>query len=147
MAKFAELSDDQLRNLGARIIRNAKSRIDKQIPTPSRNPFSKGNLARSMSYSWEQNSDGSWELVISYLPYGNYVNFGTRNYSNAAMREQSFFGYSYRGYQKAKGGIRPQGFLSLRGDRPVYEAIVEAEVRITWEEFIENTISKFTREQ
>lgn len=146
MAKFEALSDSQVQALGDRLIRNAKARIDSQVPAPGRNPFATGTLQRSVTYSWDKLSDGRWELTINYVNHGKFTNFGIRRFFNPAMVEQSFFGYAFRGYAKGKGGIRPQGWLSLRGDRPVYEAIVEAEIRTSWEEFLDNTISNLQKQ-
>jgi len=145
MAQFKDLSDEALNKLGERLIRNVDARVSLQVPQPSKNPFSKGNLSRSVKYSWVKREDGVWDLHVEYLDHGDFTNFGTRKFFNPAMRAQSVFGYEFRGYEKSKGGVRAQGWLSLRGDQPVYEAIVEAEVRVTWEEFIKNTTSKFTK--
>jgi hypothetical protein len=145
MATFRELTDQQLQALGTRLIRNVQARVSKQVPTPARNPFSKGALARSIQYSWNKNAQDNWEMKIHYEDQGKFTNFGTRANRSIAMEETSVFGYSYRGYNRGKGGIRPQGWLSLRGDQPVYEAIVEAEVRIAWETFVNNTMTPLTK--
>lgn len=145
MATFAELTDRQLQALGDRLIRNVKARIGKQVPTPGRNPFSKGDLQRSVAYTWIKRDDLTWDLQVSYLDQGTFTNFGTRKLRNRLMEGQSVFGYEFRGYVKSKGGVRPQGWLSLRGDQPVYEAIVEAEVRVTWEEFVRNTTTPLAK--
>jgi hypothetical protein len=148
MAQFKDLTDDVLQQLGTRIIRNAEQRIRKQIPRPNNrptNPFATGKLARSLQFSWEKNSEGVYELDISYLDYGKYTAFGTRSYNDSAARDAGFFGRDFVGYRRGNGGIRPQYWLGLRGDRPVYEAIVEAELKMTWETFLNNTISGFKR--
>ena len=147
MAQFKDLTDDQLQKLGDRIIRNASARIKQQVPTPSRNPFSKGKLSRSLQFKWRKQADGVWALVIDYADHGAFTLFGTRKYYSPNQRVQSVFGYDFRGYNKAKGGVRPQLWLSLRGDQPIYEAIVEAEVRTTWKAFIQNTLSPLTKSQ
>jgi hypothetical protein len=146
MAQFKDLTDDQLEALGQRLIRNVQARVSRQVPSPVRNPFAKGTLERSVRYSWKKLGDLSWGLQIDYAEHGKYVNFGTRSFFNHAMMQQSVFGYEFRGYSRGKGGVRPQGWLSLRGDKPVYEAIVEAEVRLTFEEFVRNTITPLTKQ-
>lgn len=147
MAKFSDLTDQQLQALGERLIRNVQARVSRQVPQPGRNPFSKGDLQRSVKYDWRKREDGRWDLMIQYADQGTFTNFGTRSFFNPALMEQSIFGYDFRGYSKGKGGVRSQGWLSLRGDQPVYEAIVEAEVRTTWKAFIENTVSPLTKQK
>jgi len=143
--RFDQLSDESIKKVGERIIRNAEARIRSQVPSPDRNPFSKGALRNSLRFKWGKNSDDEWELTIDYADHGKFVAFGTRSYFDAGARATSFFGRDYVGYVKSTGGIRPQYWLSLRGDRPVYEAIVEAELRVVWETFITNTISDLSK--
>ena len=148
MAQFKDLTDDALQQVGARLIRNAERRIRQQIPRPANrpsNPFATGKLARSLQFTWEKNGDGVYELSISYLDYGKYTQFGTRSYYDGAAREAGFFGRDFTGYSKGRRGIRPQYWLNLRQDRPVYEAIVEAELKMTFETFLNNTITGFKR--
>jgi hypothetical protein len=152
--QFKDLSDETLKRLGDRIIRNAKARIERQVPSPRNNPrpsgrdrlVRTGNLLRSLQFNWDKNSSGSWALTVDYLDYGVYTAFGTSTrYKDEAARQAGFFGREFRGYRRGKGGIRPQYWLSLRDDRPVYEAIVEAELRMTFQTFLNNTISGFSR--
>lgn len=148
MGTFADITDEQLQRLGQRLIRNVQARIGQQIPRPNNrptNPFATGKLARSLQFTWEKNAEGVYELDISYLDYGKYTAFGTRNYNDSAARDAGFFGREFVGYRRGRGGIRPQYWLGLRDDRPVYEAIVEAELKITWETYLNNTISNFKR--
>ena len=143
--QFKDLSDESMQRVGQRIIRNAEARIRRQVPQRGRNPFATGALADSLRFNWVKNSMGQWELTVDYLEYGKYTNWGTRNYNS--YRDAGFFGMpEFRGYREGKGGIRPQYWLSLRGDRPVYEAIVEAELQTTWQTFLNNTISGFTKQ-
>lgn len=145
MAQFKNLSDESLQRVGSRIIRNAQARIMQQVPNPSRNPFSKGNLQRSVRFNWVKSEEGAWSMTVDYVNYGKFTNFGTRSHYDAGIRSASFFGREFNGYRKAKGGIRAQNWTSLRGDQPVYEAIVEAELRISWETFINNTFSNLSK--
>jgi hypothetical protein len=148
MAKFADLTDDALQQVGTRIIRNAEARIRQQIPRPGNrpaNPYATGKLARSLQFIWEKDKEGVYNLEVKYLDYGKYTQFGTRRYYDSDARTVGFFGREFRGYNRGIGGVRPQYWLNLRGDRPVYEAIVEAELKITFETFLNNTISGFKR--
>ena len=148
MGTFADITDEQLQRLGQRLIRNVQARIGQQIPRPNNrpaNPFATGKLARSLQFTWEKNAEGVYELDISYLDYGKYTAFGTRNYNDSAARDAGFFGREFVGYRRGRGGIRPQYWLGLRDDRPIYEAIVEAELRMTWETYLNQTISNFKR--
>jgi len=142
--QFKDLSDETLQRLGDRIIRNASARIRRQVPQRGKNPYATGKLARSLSFGWSKGADGTWGLTVDYLDYGKYTNFGTREYNaySSDRGQNNFFGMQdFAGYRKGKKGIRPQWWLSLRGDKPVYEAIVEAELRMTWQTFLNNTIS------
>lgn len=142
--QFNNLSDEALQRVGQRIIRNAEARIRRQVPQRGRNPYATGRLASSLEFRWEKGANNEWALEVDYLDYGKYTNFGTREYNS--YRDQSFFGMGeWRGYRRGQGGIRPQFWLSLRGDRPVYEAIVEAELQMTWQTFLNNTISNLGR--
>lgn len=146
--QFKDLSDETLARLGDRIIRNARARIMRQVPQRGQNPFATGRLKDSVTFAWRKDSaTGTWGLQVDYLPYGNYTNYGTRNFAGGwrAARDAGFFGRDFQGYRRGRGGIRPQYWLSLRGDRPVYEAIVEAELRTTFQTFLNNTISGFSR--
>jgi hypothetical protein len=148
MAQFKDLSDEVLQRLGARLIRNAEQRIRQQIPRQGNrptNPYATGKLARSLRFTWEKDGTGVYELDITYLDYGKYTAFGTRGYNDSAARDAGFFGRDFVGYRRGTGGIRPQYWLGLRGDRPVYEAIVEAELKMTWETYLNNTISNFKK--
>ena len=148
MGTFKDITDEQLQRLGQRLIRNVEARIRQQIPRPNNrpiNPFATGKLARSLQFTWEKNGEGVYELDISYLDYGKFTAFGTRNYNDSASRDAGFFGREFVGYRRGRGGIRPQYWLGLRDDRPIYEAIVEAELKITWETYLNNTISNFKR--
>ena len=147
MAQFKDLSNETLQRLGARIIRNAETRIRRQVPQRGKNPFATGRLANSLHFDWIKGPAGNWELTVDYLKYGNYTQFGTRNYSNGwqASRDAGFFGRQFNGYERGSGGIRPQYWLSLRGDQPIYEAIVEAELKMTYQTFLNNTISGFSK--
>ena len=148
MAQFKDLTDDALQRVGARIIRNAETRIRQQIPRPGNrptNPYATGKLARSLQFIWDKNGEGVYELQVKYASYGQFTQFGTRRHYDGAAREVGFFGREFRGYSRGTGGIRPQYWLNLRGDRPVYEAIVEAELKMTFETFLNNTISGFKR--
>lgn len=148
MGGFKDLTDDVLVRLGERLIRNAQRTIGSQIPQPNNrpaNPFATGKLQRSLRFIWEKNGEGIYELGISYLDYGKYTAFGTRNYYDGMAREAGFFGRQFVGYRRGNGGIRPQNWLGMRGDRPVYEAIVEAELKMTWETYLNNTISNFKK--
>ena len=147
MAQFKDLTDEALTKLGSRLIRNISSRVSKQVPTPTRNPFSKGDLSRSLNFTWGKADDGKWSLSAHYADHGKYTRFGTRNYFDRAYLEQSLFGLDFTGYQKGKGGVRSQNWMSLRGDLPVYEAIIEAEVRLTWEMFVKNTVSELSKKK
>jgi hypothetical protein len=146
--QFKDLSDETLQRLGARIIRNAQARIMRQVPQRGQNPFATNKLKNSLTFEWRKDTaTGAWGLQVDYLPYGNYTNYGTRNYAGGwrAARDAGFFGREFQGYRPGRGGIRPQYWLSLRGDRPIYEAIVEAELRTTFQTFLNNTISGFSR--
>jgi len=137
--QFKNLSDESLQRVGTRIIRNVEARLRRQVPQRGKNPFATGRLQRSLQFDWGKEG-GQWALSVSYDHHGVYTNYGTRNYNQ--YREQSFFGMGeYTRYRRGRGGIRPQWWLSLRGDRPVYEAIVEAELNMTLETFLNNTIS------
>lgn len=148
MGTFKDLTDDQLVQVGERIIRNAERRIRQQVPRPGNrpiNPYATGKLARSLRFNWEKDGEGVYQLSITYADYGKYTQFGTRNYFDENARESGFFGRDFRGYARGRGGVRPQYWLSLRGDRPVYEAVIEAELKTTFETFLNNTISGFKR--
>lgn len=148
MARFKDLTPEAMQAVGERIIRNAQRRIGDQIPRPSNrptNPYATGKLARSLRFSWEKTEQDVWSLEVSYADYGKYTAFGTRNYNDSAAREVGFFGREFRGYSRGRGGIRPQQWLSLRGDQPIYEAIIEAELKMTYETFLNNTISNLKR--
>lgn len=147
MATFRNLDEESMRRVGARIIRNAEQRIRRQVPQRGRNPFATGRLANSLSFEWSPNRDGEWSLSVDYASHGNYTQFGTRAYSSGwrAAREAGFFGRDFTGYERGRGGIRPQNWLSLRGDRPIYEAIIEAELRVTYQTFLNNTITGLQR--
>lgn len=148
MAQFKDLTDDMLQQVGDRLIRNAERRIRQQIPRTNNrpaNPYATGKLARSLQFTWEKDADGVYQLNVNYLDYGKYTQFGTRGYNDSAAREAGFFGRDFRGYSRGNKGIRPQYWLNLRGDRPVYEAIVESELRMTFETFLNNTITGFKR--
>jgi hypothetical protein len=145
MGKFNNLSDEALQSVGQRIIRNATARIMRQIPSPRNgNPYATGRLASSFSFTWEK-INGEWSLRANYDDHGKYTAFGTRAYFDGAARTVGFFGREFRGYRRGQGGIRPQYWLSLRGDQPVYEAIVEAELRVTYQTFLNNTLSGLSR--
>lgn len=145
MGKFSNLSDEALERVGQRIIRNATARIMRQIPAPRNgNPYATGRLSSSFNFTW-QKVNGEWSLVANYDDHGKFTQFGTRAYLDNAARTAGFFGREFRGYVRGQGGIRPQYWLSLRGDQPVYEAVVEAELRITYQTFLNNTISGLSR--
>lgn len=144
--QFKDLSDEALQRVGQRIIRNAAARIRRQVPQRGRNPFATGALAESLRFNWVKGATDAWELQVDYLDYGKYTAFGTDPYFDRAARDAGFFGMKeFRGYRRGQGGVRPQYWLSLRGDRPVYEAIVEAELQVTWQTFLNNTITGFSR--
>lgn len=145
--QFKDLSDAAMQRVGQRIIRNAEARIRRQVPQRGRNPFATGALAESLRFNWVKGPNGQWELEVTYADHGKYTAFGTREYFDRGARDAGFFGMKdFRGYRHGKGGVRPQYWLSLRGDRPVYEAIVEAELKTTWQTFLNNTISGFSRQ-
>jgi hypothetical protein len=148
MGKFKDLTPEAMEAVGERIIRNAQRRIMQQVPRPGNrpvNPYATGNLARSVRFNWEKTEQDIWSLEITYATHGVYTAFGTRSYNDSAAREAGFFGRDFRGYERGRGGIRPQYWLSLRGDQPVYEAIIEAELKMTYETFLNNTISGLKR--
>lgn len=145
MTQFSSITDESLQRVGERIIRNAQHRMMSQVPIPSRNPFATGALQRSVRFNWSKTEEGAWSLAVEYIDYGKFTNFGTRAYFDAGARDAGFFGREFQGYKKGKGGVRPQEWTSLRGDQPVYEAIVEAELRISWETFINNTFSNLSK--
>ena len=148
MGTFKDLTEEQLRRLGERLKRNAESRIRQQIPRRNNrpeNPYATGALERSLELDWRPNEQGEWQLFVTYADHGKYTAFGTRRYFDRNARDAGFFGRDYVGYRRGNGGIRPQNWLGLRGDQPVYEAIVEAELKMTWETFLNNTISNFKR--
>lgn len=146
--QFKDLSDEALQRVGQRIVRNAAARIRRQVPQRGRNPFATGALAESLQFNWAKNPNGVWELDINYLSYGQYTAFGTGEYADRTARTQGFFGMrEARGYRRGEMGIRPQYWLSLRGDKPVYEAIVASELKTTWQTFLNNTITGFARRQ
>jgi hypothetical protein len=159
--QFKDLSDETLKRLGERIIRNAKARIMRQIPSRGNNPRPSGrdrlvrtnNLLDSFNLTWDKMPLGAYALNATYEDYGNYNLFGTKPHA-INTRDQGFFGMRFFGYRDGRGtgkglgrgaGIRPQGWLSLYGDKPVYEAIVEAELRLTFQTFLNNTISGFSK--
>ena len=145
---FKDLSDETLQRLGERIIRNAQNRIMRQVPQRGQNPYATGKLKNSVTFAWVKDSEtGGWSLQVNYANYGNYTNYGTRRYSAGwrDARDAGFFGREFQGYRRGTKGIRPQNWLSLRGDRPIYEAIVEGEIQKTFETFLNNTISGFGR--
>ena len=147
MANTDPNNDEVMQRLGERIIRNVQARVSAQVPAPGRNPFSKGVLQKSVKYSWTKNPQTeAWELKIDYADQGTFTQFGTRAYFNPATVNQSMFGYDFRGFVPGKGGVRPQFWLSLRGDQPVYEAIIEAEIRKTWEFFVKNTVTGLAKQ-
>lgn len=155
--QFKDLSDEALQRVGDRIIRNAMARVRRQIPSQSNIPINRrtgpdrlrrtGNLLREFKFQWGKQSNGTWALTADYGDadyYGRFPLYGTGNYE--ISREPSFFAMRFNGYERGEGGIRPQGYLSLYGDRPVYEAIVEAELNIVWQTFLNNTITGLTRQ-
>ena len=151
--QFKDLSDEALQRVGDRIIRNAMARVRRQIPSRSNNPEPRrlvrtGKLLREFNFNWSKQSNGTWALTANYgdADYGQFPLYGTR--PNEVSREPSFFAMRFNGYRDGRGtgGIRPQGYLSLYGDRPVYEAIVEAELNIVWQTFLNNTITGLTRQ-
>lgn len=138
--QFKDLSDETLQRLGERMVRNATARVMRQIPQRGQNPFATGKLKNAFYFSWDKMPSGEWALNYNFgnAPYGKFTLFGTRQHR---VPEQNLFAMRFTGYERAKGGIRAQGWISLNGDRPVYEAIVEAELRTTWQTFLNNTIS------
>jgi len=142
---FKDLTDATLQRLGDRLIRNAEARIRRQVPQRNRNPFATDKLASSLIFGWSKNNEGTWGLTINYADYGKYTNFGTRTYSNYREGTGLFGIGDFVGYRRGVGGIRPQNWLSLRNDKPVYEAIVSGELRLTWQTFLNNTISDLGR--
>jgi len=147
--KFKDLTKETLNRLGERLKRNIEARVDRQVPSPRNNPDRRrlhrtGRLLRSINVTFDQMPSDTWALNIHYENYGDFTLFGTGTYELNA-RDVGLFGMRFNGYRRGKGGIRPQGWLSLYGDRPVYEAIVEAELNMTLETFLNNTITGFSK--
>lgn len=144
MARFKDLSDKQIRSIGNKIINLALKKVSNQVPIPSRNPFSTGELQRSLSYEWVFEED-VWKLKIDYVDHGKYTLFGTRIHRDIEAESQSWFGRSFQEYSKAKMGIRPQYWLSLRGTRPDFDKLIREELDLTMRTFIDHTISDLSK--
>lgn len=131
-----------------RIARQMLVDIRQQAPRRGnnpRNPYATGKLVRSIGVEPQQDGD-QWSIIVSYDDYGDYTAFGTRQYFNPRDLQQSFFGLrEFKGYEKGKGGIRPQYWLSLRGQRPKYERMIEEGLSITFETFTNNVISNLSK--
>lgn len=100
----------------AKAMRIAYTRILTQVPVDT------GALRRSVKLEEgkiqveiDSNSTSRFFLyTISYNDYGDYTNYGTRNYYPGAFKygTQPDPG-SFRGYSKGKGGIKPQYWSAI----------------------------------
>jgi len=122
-----------------RKVANDMSRdLKRQVPQRGQNPYATGNLKSKFNLDVRKNSDGNWEIMMTYPFYGNYTNFGTRQYSN--WREQSgmniFDRAPFRGYSKGRNGIVPQNWLSLRQQKAQYEQMIQEELGESLEVFM-----------
>lgn len=112
--------------------------LKRQVPQRGQNPYATGNLKSKFNLDVRKNANGDWEILMTYPFYGNYTNFGTRQYSN--WREQSgmniFDRSPFRGYSKGRNGIVPQNWLSLRQQKAEYENMIQEELGESLEVFM-----------
>jgi hypothetical protein len=127
-----------------------KMQVDLRRQSPRRgntpnNPYATGTLVKAVNVrSIEDN--GSWSIQISYPEYGNYTAFGTRKGDRAFKTRQlslSIFDREpFKGYESNKGqvlmGIRPQNWLSLAAQKQKYEKLIEKELSMSLEVFIDS---------
>jgi hypothetical protein len=107
----------------------------------SQAPIRTGRLERSIEVDVVQDDNGEWDILIYYSNYGNYTNFGTRPYFERNQLDKNLFGMSrFRGYEKGKGGIRPQYWLSLRGQEQRFQGPIEQGLETDMLTFMDNAI-------
>lgn len=130
-----------MRQISTMILRDIKRQVPQRRPD---NPYATGALKSRTNVDLRKNSDGDWEILISYPYYGNYTAFGTRQYSNYTRESglNIFDRSAYSGYRKGKGGIRPQNWLSLREDRAKYEEYIRKELDEDLLVFVENYVNQ-----
>jgi hypothetical protein len=113
--------------------------LKRQVPQRGQNPYATGALKSRFNIDVRKASSGEWEIFMTYPFYGNYTAFGTRRWSN--WREQNglniFDREPFSGYRKARAGIRPQNWLSLRRQKSEYESLIEERLGESLEVFVD----------
>lgn len=136
--------DREIRNTMKQISNMILRDIKRQVPQPGQNPYATGNLKSKTNVDLRKSPDGDWQILVSYPFYGNYTNYGTRQYSN--FREQRglnlFDTDPFTGYRKGNGGIRPQNWLSLRQEQQRYADYIQKELGEDLQVFVERYVNQ-----
>jgi hypothetical protein len=131
--------EKNIKELLRKVANEMSSTLKRQVPQRGQNPFATGNLKSKFNLDVRKSAQGEWQVLMSYPDYGNYTAFGTRRYSN--WREQSalniFDRDSFSGYRPGKGGIRPQNWLSLRNQKAELEEMIQQELGMSLEVFMD----------
>jgi hypothetical protein len=112
-----------------------------QTTIQSQAPVRTGALRRSIEVVPTMGTDGEWDILVYYKQYGQYTNWGTRPYYDRSQQNKDLFGMKrWVGYERGKGGIRPQYWLSLRGKEQLFQGPIEQGLQADMYQFMQDAI-------
>lgn len=129
------------------IARKIQRDLQDQAPQPGQNPYATGALKNSIRVTSYRRGKQDWTIQATYLPYGNYVAFGTGRHADTAAyaRRENFFEIpAPQRYKYLGNGIRPQYWLSLSRKEQEYRRMISDAIQLDLEKFVTSTIQNLT---
>lgn len=128
--------------------------LKEQVPQPGYRALRKGErgptgkLKRSLSVNAFPVKNEEFTIAVGYEMYGNYTNFGTRQYAGRwqQLANQSLFELpNFAGYRRGSYGIRPQYWLSLSRQENRYIKEITTSLEMDFESFINNVVENLSK--
>jgi hypothetical protein len=115
--------------------------LKRQVPQYPRSPFSsrRSNLKNSLRVNVNKQTTS---ITFDFLNYGIYTIYGTKNERDESAYNKSIFELPAAvRYSKGNFGIRPQYWISLSAVQQRYMDLIEENLNIGFEEFINKYIN------
>jgi hypothetical protein len=119
--------------------------LKRQVPQYPRSPFSsrRSDLKNSLRVNVNKQTTS---ITFDFLNYGIYTIYGTGQERDESSYNKSIFEMpAATRYVKGRFGIRPQYWISLSAVQQRYMDLIEENLNVGFEEFIEKYINDITK--